>query len=105
MLDQVNKNVHLEYKIAKDQLFTQMATISREGFMVILENMWHKWASVDSLTKAAKRVGITPEGLSVNFMQQDKFEQAAGCMDIDEEPSTSTSSLLTPNQTVSSPDH
>ena len=100
LLDQVNKNVHLEYKIAKDQLFTQMATISREGFMVILANMWHK--CVDSLTKAAKRVGITPEGLSVNFMQQDKFEQAAGCMEIDEEPSTSS---LTPNQTVSSPDH
>ena len=102
LLDQVNKNVHLEYKNAKDDLFTQMATINREAFMVILANMWNKWASVASLTKAAKRVGVTPEGLSVQFMQQDKFEQAAGCMEIEEEPSTSMS---TPTQSISSPDH
>ena len=68
--------------------------------MVIYANMWDKWASVASLTKAAKRVGTTPEGLSVDFMQQDKFKQAAGCMEFEKEPSTS---LL--NQTVSSPDH
>jgi hypothetical protein len=48
--------------------------------------MWHKWASVASLTKSARRVGVPPEELSVVFMQQDKFEQAAGCMELDEEP-------------------
>ena len=61
--------------------------------MVILANMWNKWASVASLTNAAKLVGVTPEGLSVQFMQQDKFEQAAGFMEIEEEPSTGMSTL------------
>ena len=52
-LDQVNKNFHLEYKTTKDQLFTQMTTISREGLMVILAKyVAQNDSSVDSLTKA-----------------------------------------------------
>ena len=102
MLDQVNKNVHLEYKNAKDNLFTPMMIVNREAFMLILANMWDKWASKISLIKAAKRVGVTPEGLSVHFMQQDKFEQAANCMEVEDAcPSSST-----PNQSlIESPDH
>ena len=102
LLDQVNKNVHLEYKNAKDNLFTPMMTVNREAFMIILANMWDKWASNISLIKAAKRVGVTPEGLSVHFMQQDKFEQAANCMEVEDTcPSSST-----PNQSlIESPDH
>jgi hypothetical protein len=36
-----------------------MATINTELFM-IFSNMLHKWASVVSLTKATKRVGVIP---------------------------------------------
>jgi len=63
-----------------------------------------KWASVPSLSKAAKRVGITPEGLSVHFMQQDKFKQAANCIETEnQEPLLCAS---TPNQyMLASPDH
>ena len=45
---------------------------------------------------------MTPEGLSVHFMQQDKFEQAANCMEVEDAcPSSST-----PNQSlIESPDH
>ena len=102
LLDQVNKNVHLEYKNAKDNLFKPMMTVNREAFMLILANVWDKWASNISLIKAAKRVGVTPEGLSVHFMQQDKFEQAANCMEVEDAcPSSST-----PNQSlIESPDH
>ena len=42
--------------------------------------MWNKWASRDTIVDAAKIVGISKEGLNVNNMQQDKFQQAANCM-------------------------
>jgi len=87
-----------QYKNTKDDLFTQMSTINLEAFMVILARMWDKWASVPSLSKAAKRVGITPEGLSVHFMQQDKFEQAANCMETENGEPLSCAS--TPNQSM-----
>ena len=80
-----------------------MMIINREAFMIILADMWHTWATANSLVKAAKRVGVTSEGLSVNFMQQNKFEQASNCMEVDQPQSSSAS---TPNQLmISSPDH
>ena len=48
-------------------------TINREGFMIILAQLWDKWATKDIIIKAAKRVGVTSAELSVEFMQQDKF--------------------------------
>ena len=42
--------------------------------------MWDKWALRDTIINAAKRVGISKEGLNVNNMQQDKFQQAANGM-------------------------
>ncbi|XP_065639345.1 uncharacterized protein LOC136072183 [Hydra vulgaris] len=40
LLDQVNKNLHHEYRIAKNYLFNPMPSINREGFMTILGNIY-----------------------------------------------------------------
>ena len=48
--------------------------------MIILGAMWDKWASRDTIINATKRVEISKEGLNVNNMQQDKFQQAANCL-------------------------
>lgn len=45
--------------------------------MTILGAIWDKWASENTIINAAKRVGISKDGLNVNDMQQDKFQQAA----------------------------
>ena len=45
LLDQCNKNIHLEYKVAKENLFTSLMTINREAFMLSLADMWDKWAT------------------------------------------------------------
>ena len=45
--------------------------------MIILANIWGKWASKESIVKAARVVGVTSTGLNVEGMQQDKFERAA----------------------------
>ena len=57
-LDQCNKNIHLEYKVAKENLFTSLMTINREAFMLSLADMWDKWA----IRKAARKVGIQKKG-------------------------------------------
>ena len=49
--------------------------------MTILADVWPTWTTRESLIKAGKRVGIPNEGLSVEFMQQDKFETAASCIE------------------------
>ena len=43
LLDQYNKNTHLEYKVTKENLFTSLMTINREVFMLSLADMWDKW--------------------------------------------------------------
>lgn len=89
LLDQCNKNIHLEYKVANANLFTSVMTVNREAFMLSLGNMWDRWATPTTIKKAAKKVGISAEGLNVNEMQQEKFVQAANLIDVDS-PSTSS---------------
>ena len=43
-----------------------------------------------TLRGAAKRVGISAEGLSIHYMQKEKFEQAETIMEVDEEPQLSS---------------
>ena len=100
LLDQLNKNIHQEYEKEKVSMFTDFNTLNREAFMLILANMWSKWASKETLVNTARKVGVTSKQLSVEFMQQDKFIRAAECMDVDQEPSTS--STPSPN-VISSP--
>ncbi|XP_065677263.1 uncharacterized protein LOC136071680 [Hydra vulgaris] len=95
LLDQSpNQNMHRQYDKKRDELFTTFQTINREGFMTILGEMWDKWASRDTIINAAKRVGISKEGLSVNNMQQDKFHQAANCMVQNQEQEPSSNLVL-----------
>ena len=90
LLDQVNKNLHHEYRETKDNLFTSVQTVNKEAFMIILGHIWSKWASEESIVKAAKRVGITVTGLDVGHMQQDKFDRAAEVLEADPPLATST---------------
>ena len=76
LLDQINQSLHSEYRMHKDFMFTPECTINREGFMRILAKMWPTWAIKESIVKAAKRVGVASNGLSVLWMQQDKFSRA-----------------------------
>ena len=76
-------------------------TNNREGFMVILGNMWKEWVSKESLIKVGKRVGIYANGLNVNNMQKDKFEQAERVMEKENipQPSDNLSVLASPQYT------
>ena len=68
--------------------------------MRILAEMWSKWASAETIKAAGKRVGISENVVNVGDMQEDKFIQAAGCIDnsVCSTPSTPGSS-----QMISSP--
>lgn len=101
LLDQINQKLHSEFRIAKSDLFSPFMTINREGFMQILAKLWPEWASKETIVKAGKKVGISSGGLSVEWMQQDKFCRAESCMNEDN-PSASTSSSTV---TISSPKH
>ena len=58
LLDQdPNSSLHREYDAEKKKLFPSFQTINREGFMTILGNIWDKWATSESIIKAARRVG------------------------------------------------
>ena len=81
LLDQVNQSLHTEYRKTKAALFTQVMTINREGFMMILAELWSSWTSKESLINAARRVGVTPTCLDVSMMQKEKFLQAVACVE------------------------
>ena len=73
--------------------------------MIILGNIWSTWTTRESLINAARRVGITSKELSVNFMQQDKFDRAEACIDLESsEPEESSSFMISPNCSLTSPD-
>ena len=55
-------------------------TINREGFLTILANLWPTWISKETIQKAGKKMGISSSGLSVDWMQKDNFDRAAGCI-------------------------
>ena len=99
MLDQVNQALHSKYHEVKSNLFTANATVNREGFMTILADVWPTWTTKESLVKTGKHVGISKDGLSVEFMQHDKFETAVMCIETSPEKNstpdtTSTCSLM-----------
>ena len=95
LLDQApNSQLHQNYNSTRDKLFTPFQTVNREGFMNILGTMWDDWASSDNLIVAAKRVGISKDGLNVNDMQQDKFEQTAILM---KNTDTESANILPPS--------
>ena len=108
LLNQLIKIIYQQYIITKKEMFTPFNTINREAFMIILANIWptwaapEPWATKESLVNAARRVGITSTALSVEFMQQDKFERAEACIDeANSENLCSSSTLVSP---IVSPD-
>jgi hypothetical protein len=83
--------------------------VNREGVMLSLANMWDKWATPTLIRKAAKRVGISAEGLNINDMQQDKFVQAANLVECERSENTpipsSSDNALSSTITPASPNH
>lgn len=73
VLDQMNANLHREYRKATSELIGHNNTINRAVFMEILTKVWPNWAPSDTIIKSAKRCGISAEGLDVEWMQKDKI--------------------------------
>ena len=42
-----------------------MSPIYHEGFLNIISKMWPIWSSKESITNAAKRVGISATGVNI----------------------------------------
>ena len=93
----------LEYKVAKDDLFTPTMKVNREGFMLSLAKMWDKWATQKFIRKAAKRVGISAVGLNVNDMQLEKFAQAANLVENERPANTPTASSSEGHSSTTTP--
>ena len=48
--------------------------------MNILAEIWNEWANPEKIIQAGRRVGISKNGLSVKWMDQSKFQQAAAIL-------------------------
>ena len=57
-------------------MFSCYASLNREYAMTILSEIWEEWTTSEMLIKAGKHVGIAPTGLSVDWMNQEKFRTA-----------------------------
>ena len=77
LLDQINHTLHEKYREERSIRYLTHQSINRQGFINVIMEIWPTWASAETIIKAAKRVGISETGLSVEWMQQKKFEQAA----------------------------
>ena len=86
LLDQLNQALHSRYREVKNDIFTPHCTINREGFMTILADVWSTWTTPLSLQKAGKRVGVCSTGLSVEWMQKEKFAQAEAVVEQETSP-------------------
>ena len=75
LLDQINDALHMSYRSGTKEIFNDYDTIDRHGFLDILASIWTKWATKESIIKAARRVGISKEGLNWKWMQVEKFTQ------------------------------
>ena len=64
--------------------------------MTILGDVWNKWATPDLIVKSGKHVGISINGLNVNWMQQGKFRRAEAILEpaVSSPPSSSDGSVF-----------
>ena len=95
--DQINGNLHLKYEELKSKMYSEYSDLNRECFMNILAEIISDWATPEKLVKAGKRVGISSEGLSVEWMDQSMFERAEAILN----PPTN----ITPTIQISSPEN
>ena len=100
-----NRALHHHYRNVKGELFNNTMTIDRKAFMLtcILTEVWKVWAPSAAIVNAARKVGVTPDGLDVNLMQQDKFEQAERCIETTENLTTPQPSTSGSHQAGASP--
>ena len=66
--DQLNSRLHKSYEETKSKTFSCYASLNREDFMNLLSEIWNEWATPESIQKAGKKVGITEEGLDIDWM-------------------------------------
>ena len=59
-------HLYTEYRKWKSDLFTPAMTINREGFMLIMADLWKRWTTKERIVGAGKRVGVATYGLSVD---------------------------------------
>lgn len=90
MHDQVNGGFHRKYHEARTEKYPLLSNLNRENFMRIIAECYAESYSPESLVKAAKRVGISKDGLNVNWMQQDKFARAEALLAPEKPQETST---------------
>ena len=90
LLDQMNQLLHSEYRLRKDETFSNEMTVDREGFMNILGDVWEKWSSTnfnETIRKTAKVVGVSKDGVKVDLMNQEKFQKAELIIEKDDQDS------------------
>ena len=51
-------------------------TVDREGFMEALGEIWSPWITADTIQKTAKLVGVSENGLDIDWMNQEKMDKA-----------------------------
>ena len=64
-------------------MYSEYADLNKEGFMNILAKIWDQCARPERICKAGKRVGVSKDGLSVKWMDKNKFKQAANEFEYD----------------------
>ena len=74
--DQMNAKLHALYDEKKALIYSSVSTLNRECFMNILSEAWPEFATPSLLVKAARRVGLSSEGLNINWMNQEMFKRA-----------------------------
>ena len=92
LLDQINAAFHMSYRSGTKEIFNDYDTIDRHGFLDILASIWTKWATKESIIKAARRVGISKEGLNWKWMQVEKFTQTEALIESCADQCSSSSS-------------
>ena len=94
-LDQINAALHSSYIRECDKFFRDNH-INRELFLEILADVWKNWTTAESIVKAWRRCGISSEGLSYEWMQQDKLTAADALVESENVPSTPSTSNKEP---------
>ena len=79
---------------------TNEMTVDREGFISILADIWPSWTTAESIQRAAKVVGVSIDGLNVEWMNQEKMDKAEMLIAADDIPATPSRSSA--NDTVES---
>ena len=82
LLQQINHALYDTYRQKNKEQYLS----NRKGFVNILSDIWSTWTTKDTIINAAKIIGISSAGVSVEWMQQEKFEP---------EPVQSTASNIT----------